>query len=187
MSETELQPGYLHSTGPERAAGLQPPSTAFVGCTNPPRPESCHPDHWVPLQWPLQALTGICDGHALCQNYPFFIQSLFQSSLDAFLHSEIFAGRRLWLSWPAGHLLWSAGSHTGSYCSSIGEAKMDWHRCELLVVSCIPITYSNSSAMSSTIFFTCFPSVVPDALIKVFNLFLLLCHPVNCNTAQCKV
>lgn len=28
MSET--QPGPLHSTGPERAAGLQPPAAAFV-------------------------------------------------------------------------------------------------------------------------------------------------------------
>lgn len=87
-------------------------------CTNPPQPESCHPDHWVSAVATIST-DWHCDSHALCQNYLFFIQSLFQPGLDAFLHLEIFAGGGLWLSWPAGHILWSAGSPTEGHIALV--------------------------------------------------------------------
>lgn len=78
-------------------------------------------------------------------------------------------------------------SYAECYCSGTDEAETDWHHWELLSVFCIPITYSDGTAMSSTIFFTCFASFLSGALIRVFNWFLLLRHAVNCNTMQCKV
>lgn len=186
MSEAELQPDHLHSTCPEKAAGLQPPSSASAAA----------PTHlaWRAaslttkcLQWPLHALTGICDGHALCQNYPFFSHFSSQVLMHFCIWRSLQVGGCVCLGASRFSSLKSWLSHAGSYSSSIGEAKTDWHHCELLVVSCIPLTYWGSSAMSSTILFTCIPSAVSDALIRVFNWFLLLRHPVNWNTAQCKV
>lgn len=106
-------------------------------------------------------------------------------------------GARCYLrSLPAQFVLWFCNSLiilkcwlscTQWYCSGTDEAETDWHCWELLAVFCIPITYSDGTAMSSTIFFTCFASFLSCALIRVFNWFLLLRHPVNCNTMQCKV
>lgn len=60
----ERQPGHLHSTGPERAAGLQPPTAVFVDAATAPSRE-------LPLisEWSLQALTGSCDS-SLLKLYP---------------------------------------------------------------------------------------------------------------------
>lgn len=108
MSEAELQPDHLHSTCPEKAAGLQPPSSASAAA----------PTHLASraaslttkcLQWPLHALTGICDGHALCQNYPFVSHFSSQVLMHFCIWRSLQVGGCVCLgaSW---FLLWSPGS-----------------------------------------------------------------------------
>lgn len=150
MSETQLS--HLHSTDPERAAGLQPPAAFVDAATASPRELS------LITEWSLQALTENCHS-SLPKPSPLKPVTFSVKPWCIFAFGDpcrqeavaVLAGQssslKCWLS------------HIVSYCSSICEAQMDRNHCEMLVALCIPITYSNSSAMLFTIFFTCSLSV----------------------------
>lgn len=183
MSEAELQPDHLQRR--QQGCNLPPPPLLLHQPTLsgelspwPPSVSSGHYMHW------LAFVMAMLFAKIIPSSFSYFSsQALAHFCIWRFLQ----VGGCGCLGASQSSSLKSWLSHAWSYCSSAGEAKIDWHHCELLVISCIPLTYADSSAMSSTIFFTCIPSVVSDALIRVFNWFLLLRHPVNCNTAQCKV